>query len=555
MDICTIAMPAFHATLPVKIDHMWKKTIFILLIANVTSAFGQDEVKSITGVISYKSSQNVYVKFQSTEGIEVGDTLYVWQSNARLPALEVKFISSISCVGVPMAGVTLKIDQQVSTQIKLPPAPAQEPADSTLTQSDVEINADIVDEFSPVMEEEFTASTRGRISAASYSYFSSNNSTVQQRMRYNFSLRANHINNSRLSLESYVIYRHRIQNTEEASTSPKLFRVYNLAATYDLGPSTNVILGRKISRYLSNVGAMDGLQVQHQLGQFTVGLLAGTRPDLQDFSLNRKRVQAGAFAAYTSKDSAKPWDLSVAFLEQRFSGRKDRRFMYFQHSSTLLGNLYLFASLELDLLDVIDGDTRSTLRPTSAYISLRYRVSSRFSVSTSYDARRNVIYLESYKNLIDQLIDQSTRQGFRVRFNYRPLKRVILGASGGYRFQQNNPASSRNIYVYLTFSQIPWINASVTVSTTQLETSYLKGGIYGVRMSKDLVKSKLFSEINYRRVRYQYGLSDFLLNQQISGLNLSWRILKKLTLSVNYEGVFQTSSIQNRIYANLIQRF
>ncbi len=534
---------------------MQVKLIVILLLAIVSSALGQDEVKSITGIISYKSSQNVYVKFQSTEGIQVGDTLYVWQSNSLLPALEVKFISSISCVGVPMDGVTLKIDQQVSTQIVVPPKPDFEPPDSTLAQSNVEINRNIVEEITAVQEDEFSASTRGRISAASYSYFSDNNSTVQQRMRYNFSLRANHINNSRFSLESYVIYRHRIQNNEEASSSPKLLRIYSLAATYDFGSSTNIILGRKINRYLSNVGAMDGLQVQHQVGQFTLGLMAGARPDLRDFGLNTKRLQAGAFAAFKSKDKSKPWDLSMAFLEQRFSGREDRRFMYFQHSSSLFRNLYLFASFELDLLDFVDGASRSTLRPTSAYVSLRYRVSSKFSVSTSYDARKNVIYLESYKNLIDQLIDESTRQGFRVRFNYRPFKRVIVGASGGYRFQQNNPASSRNIYAYLTFSQIPWIKASFTFSTTQLETSYLKGGIYGVRMSKDLIKAKLFGEFNYRRVRYQYGLSDFSLSQQIGGLNLSWRIQKKLTLSVNYEGVFQTNSIQNRIYANLIQRF
>ena len=528
----------------------------IIILISLTSIFAhaQDGSDKLFGVVSFKSAQNVYAKFQSTADIQIGDTLFVHENGLLLPALEVKFISSISIVGVPIGEISLEVGQEIQTILKVPKNEERMARDSIVTIIEDQ-------EFTQVIQEKsdktmFKSSFRGRMSAASYSYFSDKGQGVQQRMRYNFAFRADHINNTRLSLESYIIYRHRIQrNTETAAINQSPFRIYSLAAKYELGSNTEITLGRKINRHLSNVGAMDGLQIHQQAGNFTFGILSGSRPDLQNFSLNLKRFQSGGFVAFRKDSKNGSVDASVAFLEQRFSGKEDRRFLYFQHSNALVRNLYLFTSLELDLLDRIDGVTQSHLRPTSVYFSLRYRASQKLSISASYDARKNVIYLESYRNFIDQIIDESTRQGMRMRFNYRPFKRIIIGASGGYRFQESNPASSKNLYVYITFSQIPGLRASMTISTTQLETSYLKGGIYGLRISKDLIKAKLFGELNYRNVRYNYGSVDSLLNQHISSLNLSWRILKKLTLSVNYEGVFQTNSIQNRIYANLIQRF
>jgi hypothetical protein len=44
------------------------------------------------------------------------------------------------------------------------------------------------------------------------------------------------------------------------------------------------------------------------------------------------------------------------------------------------------------------------------------------------------------------------------------------------------------------------------------------------------------------------------LHQDIVGASISWRIRKKLSLSVDYEGVFGEQP-NNRIHLNLIQRF
>jgi hypothetical protein len=166
-----------------------------------------------------------------------------------------------------------------------------------------------------------------------------------------------------------------------------------------------------------------------------------------------------------------------------------------------------------------------------------------------------VIYYETYKNFIDDLIEQETRQGLRFRINYRPVKYVTLGSSVGYRFQKDHGNNSMNMHHYLTHSRLPWIKASVTASAIMLENDYIKGLIYGVRMSRDLIKQKVFGELEYRRVDYQYGNSELALKQNIAGINLSWRVRKNLSLSVDYEGIFEKQKSNNRVHVNISQRF
>jgi len=44
--------------------------------------------KKNTGTVTYKSSQNIYVKFTGTEGISAGDTLFIKKNNLFEPAVK-----------------------------------------------------------------------------------------------------------------------------------------------------------------------------------------------------------------------------------------------------------------------------------------------------------------------------------------------------------------------------------------------------------------------------------------------------------------------------------
>ena len=109
---------------------------------------------------------------------------------------------------------------------------------------------------------------------------------------------------------------------------------------------------------------------------------------------------------------------------------------------------------------------------------------------------------------------------------------------------------------FVTFPQVPVINASVSLSTNWMNTSYVDGLIYGVRIYRDIIPAKLSGGIFYRLVDYNYLNSASSSGlQHMAELECSWQISRKFSLSANYDGTFDHSNTYNSIYINLIKRF
>jgi hypothetical protein len=246
---------------------------------------------------------------------------------------------------------------------------------------------------------------------------------------------------------------------------------------------------------------------------------------------------------------------SFAIFEQTSHGKTDRRFAYFQHDNSLVKNINLFASCELDLYTLQNSVPANTLSLTSLYLSLRYRMSRQLSAYLSYDARKNVIYYETLKNYLDQLLLDATRQGYQLRINYRPTNNLFAGVTGGYRFQKKDPQPMMNANGFLTFSQVPVINATINLTTNWLKSSYVDGMIYGIQIYRDLIPSKLNTSVYYRLVDNQYLNSTSKSLQHMAEFELSWQLSRKLSFSANYDGTFERNAKYHSVYINLIQRF
>ena len=323
---------------------------------------------------------------------------------------------------------------------------------------------------------------------------------------------------------------------------------------YDFDGGTSILLGRGVNRNVTNIGAIDGLQAEHTAGKFVFGGFAGSRPDYVDYGLNTQLMQYGGVVGFRTESTHGTTQSSLAIVEQRNNHTTDRRFAYVQHSGMLSKSISVFASAEFDLYMRVDSVPKDAIHLTSTYLSLQYRPSRKLTLYGSYDARKNVIYYETYQNFIDNLLEQEMRQGLRFRATYRAIKYVTLGSTIGYRFQKAQGSTSMNMQYYLTHSRIPWLKASGTASVIYLKNDYLKGAVYGIRLYRDIIKKKIFGELEYRMVDYRYGLSETTLHQDIFGANISWRIRKKLSLGLDYEGVFSDRS-SSRIHVNLVQRF
>ncbi len=520
--------------------------------------FGQKETVIEKGVVSYVSSQNVYVKFSSTEHILAGDTLFMEKDSRLMPALLVKDKSSTSCVCTPLLPEKAKVGDTFISKSLVEKKPEKTKTDTPITEKNNKIppkpaviTPDDKEDGTPELKQKI----KGRISAASYSNLYGGEET--HRMRYTLTFQGNNIKKSRFSTDNYISFRHTIGEWNKVQEHLEdALKVYSLSVKYDFDKTSSVALGRKINYRISSMGAIDGVQFEKRLGQFIFGAIGGWRPDFADYGFNSDLFQAGAYISHSSGKNNKNEETTLAFVEQRNKSKTDRRFVYFQHSNAISNNLNVFISFETDLYQNVNETVSHNLSLTNLLLSIRYKLSKRLNLSVAYDNRKNIIYYESYKNYIDQLIEDETRQGLRLGGSYRFAKWLNWGFNASLRFQKSGINQSKNINSYLNFSRLPWINATASVSANLLQTSYLDSKLFGIQVSKDIIRNKLQGEVYYRMADYQYKNYEYKIQQHIGGVNLSCNINRKLAFYLYYEGTFDKKSTSfNRFNTKIIQRF
>ncbi len=527
----------------------------IFLVGNL-ALFGQENTVVLEGSITYVSSQNVYVKFASTKGLLPGDTLFVRRDGAIVPALIIQQLSSISCVAKPIENESFNKGDLILARLKKTEKFPDEIQETKLALLPETNEVKLTNELVPDLKDgNYKQDIWGKIKLSGYSNFSNNFNNDNQRYRYKFNLNANHIANSAVSFETYMAFSHRVYDGTAVPSDIKDLKIYSLALRYDLSKNTRFWLGRKINPKIANVGAVDGLQLETTLNNFTLGAVVGARPNYTNYSFDFNLFEFGAYAAHKYSGLNGMMENTFSVFEQKNNGNTDRRFMYFQHSNSLAKNVHLFASVEMDMYRLENGLPVNKMSLTSTYVSLRYRFSSKFNTTASYDARKNVIYYETFQNLADSILESSTRQGYRIRFNYRPLRKLSIGASASYRNRPEDSRPTKNANAFVRYSQLPFLKASLSITANLLQTSYLDGLIYGARFNKYLLEGKLNLGLNYRHVNYDFINSSIPLNQNIAEINLNLQIVKNLNLSASYEGVFEKDNQYSRIYISLRKRF
>lgn len=504
-----------------------------------------------SGTVSYVSSQHVYVKFSSTEGINVGDTLFLEDKGVLVPALLVSNKSSVSCVCSRLISATFQVSNQVVAR-KRPVEKKKEERSKQEQQTNREalaaIPADAGNPEKRAREEDGPPGRsatppqqrlRARLSAASYSNVSGVREST--RMRYSFSLQGRNLANSKLSTDAYVTFRHTLKEWDAVQNNLNdALKIYSLSVKYAFNESTSLAAGRMINPNISNLGAVDGIQFEKGIGHFLFGAIAGSRPDIRDYSINVDLMQAGAYVGLTSKENERHQQTILGIIEQHNKSAVDRRFVYAQHSDDLLKNLNVFGSMEMDLYQKVNGETQNRPSLTNLFVSLRYKFSRKLNASLSYDNRRNIIYYESYKSYIDQIIEEETRQGMRFGVNYRPVRLINWGLNASWRFQKSGANDAKNVNTYLSFNRIPFLKTSAMLSVNLLKASYINSRILGLRLMKDVLGGKVNLEAYYRRVDYNFPLYDFSTNQNVVGGSISWQAMKKLGLYVFAEQTFDS---------------
>ena len=517
---------------------------------------GQITDSELPGQVSFIGSQNVYVKFVNTSGIEAGDTLYSHSGGQLVPALIVTNLSSASCVCKPISSMNFSVADLIIAKPEKEKTSEKVPQSAKLEQSSISTDTSSISINRKSGLSQPIQKIRGSLSAYSYSDFSNTKADNSLRFRYTLSLDARNIGDSKFSAETYISFRHK--EGEWGDVKDDIFnalKIYNLALRYDINKYIHITAGRKINPKISSIGAMDGVQFEKTFNNISAGVLAGTRPDFRNYSFNSNLFQYGAYISYTKKSVKFYSESSIAFMEQKNHSITDRRFLYFQHSDNIGKKLSFFGTFELDLYKIENNKARSTFDPTGIYLSARYRMTKRLNLSGSYDARKNVIYYETYKTTIDTLMERELRQGFRLSANYRIARSIMFGLQSGYRFLKTDQHPSRNAYSYISYNDIPGINISATLSATYLESAYLNGKILGISLNRDFAEGKLQASTGYRYVDYRLPENLLTINQHIGEAGITWQFLKKMSMSLNYEGTLEQANRYNRVYFQLRKRF
>ncbi|MCF8300818.1 MAG: hypothetical protein K9I55_07175 [Haliscomenobacter sp.] len=529
---------------------MIRKLFLLTIFSFVMHHLGAQETAMHEGTISYLSKNKVYIRFNDTKSMKIGDTLTVWQDEKWKKALVIESLSSQSCVSQAILTITFTIGDKIRTTLKEITATKKIIPDAKkpdLSVKETAVKKDSLTKPKQRIESRLSIATNGS---------RDKNARDFDRVRTTATLDIDNIRDSKFSLESYVNYTHKLGTPINDSTFQADFKIYSMALSYASENGIVLSMGRKMNNHLANMGAIDGLQIEKKFKKLTLGAFGGTRPDNQDYSFNSNLVQFGGYMAHEIVTSNGPIQTSIAFAEQKYFSATDRRFIYFQHSNAWLKKLQFFYSIECELFQNINQIKTNRFNLTSTYFSLRYKPSNKISFTTSYDNRKNIIYYETYRSYIEQLINQETRQGFRLQMNYRILPLINLSLSSFYRFQSNRPDPTKNYFANLSFSQIPKLKASFNMNFNYMNTYYFSGSILGTSITKDLFKGLVSTELSYRKVDYRFFNKDQgTLNQHIWGFSLNIYGKKRTSLMVSYEGTYEPNVQYGRYYLSLTKRF
>ncbi|MBK6282774.1 MAG: hypothetical protein IPF54_09025 [Draconibacterium sp.] len=305
--------------------------VLLLSFGSNTHVHAQEKLTTIQGAVSYITGQNIYVKFENTEGIENGDSLFINKNEVLIPVLVVQHHSSISCLCNPVGDNSFQIGDLTVAKIKT--KQKSEVAEIQIeNQTEKDVSEKVISSISEIKSLRSTTKQdiAGTLSISSYSNFSNSESDNLHRFRYTFSMDAHNISNSKLSAETYISFSHKLNQWDLVQEDlNNALKIYSLALKYDFNNTTSMYVGRKINSKIANIGAVDGIQFQKDWNRFFVGVVGGTRPDFQNYGYNSKLLEYGAYIGQNQKVENGFVQSSLAFFEQRNDGNTDRRFCIF----------------------------------------------------------------------------------------------------------------------------------------------------------------------------------------------------------------------------------
>ncbi len=537
---------------------------FLLFMLTSTLIYSQTKrVQRKEGKVIFITPQNVYVSFNSTDGITPGDTLFLLRSQKLIPAVLVHYRSEQSCAGPKIRDIDLSNGDIIVAFAKIGSQKSQSVTKLVQVTQDTAFTHSVVSaqpiELSGAPIVTPSQNVYGGLSANSYSNFSNySNSTNFQRWFYSLNLNADHISGSNFYFTNFMNFTYLANQWNGISSSFfNNLMIYNLAFGY----KTNCFqawLGRRINNNVPDLGSIDGAQAEARLGNLlSVGATIGTRPDFYNMNYDPKLLEFGGYLTRGDTLSSGFMSNTIGVFQQDNAMRTDRRFLYFQHRSYFFNSLSFYLSVDADLFKLQNGLPTSTFSLTNLFFSSSYTPISLVSFNLSFSALRNIIYYQTFTSTIDSLLlsQNQLRQNVTGSVSLRPALYTYVNLRASYSFQTGDILPTRDAGITVTQSQIPLLLISATATYDRLMSSYVSGGDYGLMLSKYIPFNFSSISIGYSRIKYTYGNGAGVQIQNTATAQGTTRILGNLYFNIFYQGTFTNSTSYSSIMGGLNLRF
>jgi len=505
-----------------------KHSLLMILILSFFISNLPAQVKTkIYGQVTFTSSQYVYLKFKSTEGINIKDTLFSLSTNQ--PAAIAQFLSSTSVAAKPL--IELKVGDSLYAFILFEKDTSLIAKDS-ITKNDSSFSQEISN--SKLIQRESIKSKKYNLRMSIQSYGDVNDFENTNRYRYSFAYQKDEFLSDNIDVDLYFIVNYNQRKTFPRNDVRDFLKIYSASLDYRFNENHSIKIGRSLNPYIFAAGSIDGIQYLFNTGTNHLGCILGSRPNYTNYWFKPDLFQAGVFYNRVDSISSTSMDNSIAFIEQTNKFKPDRRFIYFQHRNDFIPSTNIFLSSEFDFFYVNKGTISKKINLSSLYSMINVRPHRIISFNLSYDSRRNVYFLESFKNSIDSLIENELRQGFRISTFIRPISLLFINLQYSQRETRKDQKSSNNYGATIGFNYLPIVKTNLSLSYYNYQTSFIDGKNYSIYLSKNLFDDVLMTG-NFRLYEFTQVQSQRKFIDRFVELGLFINIIKNLSLSIDFE--------------------
>jgi len=326
-------------------------------------------------------------------------------------------------------------------------------------------------------------------------------------------------------------------------------RLFELSLTNDdPRASYGYGVGRITSRYVGGIGVFDGGQFFVRRGNLTAGLLGGTQPDYTTSAFSTDEAKFAGFINYAwGGDVFRTSGVTLAYGQQRYQGKIDRKFGYLQTTLQFSTDLFFYSSTEMDLAHRENGIEVNKGTITNSFVTLSWNPADWVSLNAGYDAVRALDLLESMKMFPDSLLDKTLKEGYRTNVSFRLPLRLTLMGNANIRLASRTTPNARTVGSTLRAADILNTDISAGVQYQDIRGLYTTG--HDLTFDVDRWIAQSFS-VSLRLDDYKYVITGQAeqLRTTTGTVSVNFALFRSYYASMNFDQVWDTIRKTQRLY-------